>query len=343
MSILQKAEPEMAFLKMGIYGEAGSGKTYTASKVAIGLHKHSKAKKAIGFLDTETGSDFVLPMFNDAGIELMVAKTRAFKDLLDGIDEAEKDCSILILDSITHYWNEMVEAYCDKHNIAQLSLRHWQPIKQTWREFTKRYVNSNIHIIMCGRAADKWEDVEDSEGVKELKKVGTKMRAETETSYEPSLLVEMVKFHETARAGGGWTNRAWVVKDRFDIINHLSFDNPGFETFLPHVEKLNLGGKHKAVETGRNSKDLFDNKKLGAAYHRRHDELVDEIKAELQVAFPQQTADQKTAKLNLMKEIFGTRAFKVIEHMKNDDLEARLEVLKDHNGAKKKEEDHVSA
>lgn len=346
MSILQKAEPEMAFLKMGIYGDAGGGKTHTASKVAIGLHKYTKAKKPIAFLDTETGSDFVLPMFNDAGVELKVGKTRAFADLLDGIDEAEKDCSVLILDSITHYWNEMVEAYCEKHNIAQLSLRHWQPIKQTWREFTKRYVRSSLHIIMCGRAADKWEDVEDNEGVKELKKVGTKMRAETETAYEPSLLVEMVKFHETARAGGGWLNRAWVVKDRFDIINHLRFDNPDFEAFLPHIERLNLGGKHKAIEPGRSSVDLFDNKNLGAAYYRRHDELVEEIKAEFQVAYPLQNAEQKTARLNLMKEIFDTRAYKTIEHMKNDDLEMGLCKLRDHNEAKAKEtkeETHVTA
>ena len=66
------------------------------------------------------------------------------------------------------------------------------PLKAMWREFTDRYVNSKLHVIMRGRAGYIWDDVEDEEGVKELKKVGTKMKAEVETGYEPSLLIEMV-------------------------------------------------------------------------------------------------------------------------------------------------------
>jgi len=328
MSIFKEAKPEMAYLKMGVYGEGGSGKTFTATKVAIGLHRYIKSKKPITFLDTETGSDFVLRQYEEAKIKLLVAKTRAFSDLVDGIDEATGASDILICDSITHYWNEMVEAYCKKNNIKTLTLRHWQPIKKEWREYTTRYINSKIHFIMCGRAADKWEDVEDADGVKEMKKVGTKMRAETEIAYEPSLLVEMVKHHETARAGGGWINRAWVEKDRFDLINSCSFDNPGFETFLPHIERLNLGGDHKAVDMERNSEGRFDNDRSGIMYHRKHDELVENIKAEIYIAFPGQSAEEKTGRSNLMKEIFDTRSAKAVEHMNNSLLEAGLEKLK---------------
>jgi len=337
MNIFKEAKPEMAYLKMGVYGEGGSGKTFTATKVAIGLHKFIKSKKPITFLDTETGSDFVMQQFDEAKIKLMVAKTRAFSDLVDGIDEAAKTSDILICDSVTHFWNEMVDAYCEKNNIKSLTLRHWNPIKKEWREFTTRFINSKVHFIMCGRAADKWEDVEDADGVKEMKKVGTKMRAETEIAYEPSLLVEMVKFHETARAGGGWLNRAWIVKDRFDIINSLSFDNPDFKSFLPHIERLNLGGEHKAVDMTRNSKDRFNNDRSGIMYHRKHDELVENVKAEIYISFPAQSTEDKTGRSNLMKEIFDTRSAKEVEHMNNNDLEAGLEKLKLRNEKPEKE------
>jgi len=201
MSIFKTGELEMAFLKMGMYGGAGSGKTFTASDIAIGLHAFAKAKKPIYFLDTETGSDFVLDKFKDAKIKLLVAKSRAFKDLVAGVDEAEKKGSIIIIDSITHFWNELMDAYQKKHNLSRITLRHWIPLKQTWREFTEKFVNSKLHIIMCGRVGDVWEDVEDEEGVLETKRTGTKMKAEVETAFEPSLLVELVKHRKSSRAG----------------------------------------------------------------------------------------------------------------------------------------------
>jgi len=106
MSIFKTGELEMAYLKMGLYGAAGSGKTFTASDIAIGLHRFTEAKKPIYFIDTETGSDFVLEKFKKAKIKLLVAKSRAFKDLVAGVDEAEKKGSIILIDSITHFWND---------------------------------------------------------------------------------------------------------------------------------------------------------------------------------------------------------------------------------------------
>ena len=97
---------------------------------------------------------------------------------------------------------------------------------------------------MAGRSADKWEDVEDEEGIKELKKVGTKMRSETEIGYEPSLLIEMEQYRKSARIGGGWVNRAWVIKDRYNLLNGkyfefppfdgLTYNSSSFDTFFPN-------------------------------------------------------------------------------------------------------------
>jgi len=157
----------------------------------------------IGFADTEAGSDFVYDRFKKELDEtgFLVSKTRAFKDLLTIMDEAEKMCSIQINDSITHYWNEMLKSYSDKHNIKRISLKHWPELKQTWRDYSDRYVNSNLHIIMCGRSADIWEEVPDEEDVLELKKSGTKMKAEGEMGYESNLLVEM-KLHAIGAGRG---------------------------------------------------------------------------------------------------------------------------------------------
>ena len=337
MKLFEDSKMEMAYLKMGLYGEAGTGKSYTSSKVAIGLYKLIKAKKPVFFFDSETGSDFLIPMFKKEGVKLKTAKSRAFKDLLQAVDEAEQEASVLIIDSITHCWNEMLSAYQEKHNISRITLRHWIPLKQTWREFTNRYVNSHLHIIMCGRAGAIWDDVEDEEGVKELKKVGTKMKAEVETSYEPSILIELERLSQSAKAGSRWIHRAWVVKDRFDIINGKHFDNPGFESFLPHIEMLNIGGKHKAIEPNRDSKALFNNDRSGAAMFKKRDILVEEIKGAIKALYPNRNAEDEKSRLELMKKIFGTRSWKKIESMQNEDLENGLKSLEKEKPKKEEE------
>ncbi|MEE9510413.1 MAG: AAA family ATPase [Candidatus Bathyarchaeia archaeon] len=327
MTLLQKAKPEMAYLKLGIYGEAGSGKTHTSSKVAIGLHKHIKDKKAISFIDTETGSDFVLPMFKEEKIELLVAKTRAFADLLTVVGEAEKSSSILIVDSITHFWNELLISYQKKHNISRITLRHWIPLKQTWREFTDLFVNSKLHIIMAGRSAYIWDDVEDEEGVKELKKTGTKMRAETEMGYEPSLLVEMETVRTSPRTGAEWIHRAWVIKDRFDMIDGDHFDNPEFKSFLPHIKSLNLGGKHRAIDQERNSQEMFKDDNTGEARFKRLKILTEKVQNAVYRAFPGSTKQDKLGRLDLLKKAFDTDSWTAISTMRYEDLEVGLKII----------------
>src|SRR5690242_10339796 len=86
MGLFKPAGNTMAYFKAGFMGEAGSGKTHTASLVTIGLVQHLRklgvpgSEKPVFMLDTEQGSAWVKPMFDEAGIELMVAKTRTFMD-----------------------------------------------------------------------------------------------------------------------------------------------------------------------------------------------------------------------------------------------------------------------
>jgi hypothetical protein len=319
----------MAYLKLGIYGEAGSGKSFTSSLVAVGLSKLLHSTKPVGFVDTETGSDFLIPMYEREGVGLVRTKTRAFSDLLAIVDEAEKECSVLIVDSITHFWNELLDSYMKKNELKRISLKHWGPIKQTWREFTDRFVNSHLHIIIAGRSADKWEEVESPEdGAKELKKVGTKMRTETEMGYEPSLLVEMEAVQLTARAGGKLVHRAYVRKDRFDKINGQYFDDPTLETFMPHISLLNLGGDHMAIDTSRDSQDMFERGDTGEKRIIRKEIMLEKITNAMRLLYPGQTEKDKTSRILLLKEIFGTNSWtEVSSFFSNDKLDEGLKNL----------------
>jgi hypothetical protein len=148
MGLFMKAESTSAFLKMGIMGFAGSGKTYTAAHTAIGLVEYmqsvgvSYADKPVFFLDTETGSDWVKPQFEAAGIPLFTAKTRAFQDLLASVKEAEKDSSLLLVDSISHFWKEICDSYMKVKKRNRLQFEDWAFLKGEWGKFTDLFVNS---------------------------------------------------------------------------------------------------------------------------------------------------------------------------------------------------------
>lgn len=263
MSLFKPAEHTQAYLKAGFMGLAGSGKTHTSSNVAIGLIEHLKglgieyANRPVYFLDTETGSDYVKPLFDKHGIKMMQAKTRAFSDLVPAVREAEKEGSLLLIDSITHFWTEFTEAYARKRNRKRgLEFQDWAYLKSEWRRFTDAYVNSSLHIIMCGRMGYEYDFFQNEEnGKKELEKTGVKMKAETETGYEPSILVLMERQMEfdTKRQ----IRKAYILKERFNVIDGIEFTNPTFKHFLPHIQLLNLGGKQLGVDTSRTSDDLI--------------------------------------------------------------------------------------
>ena len=326
-SLFKKAENQSAYLKSGIMGFAGSGKSFTAMKIAIGLHEFTRNKKPVYYLDSETGSDFLIPRFDDRKIELCVRKSRAFVDLVASVDEAEKNGSILIIDSVSHHWTDLSTSYCKKKNKTQLTLRDWVPLKQEWRVFTDKYVNSKCHIIMCGRAGWEFDYKEDEDGIKELTKTGTKMKVESDMGYEPSLLIEMERVRkQNGKVGGDFIHRAWILKDRFDRINGQFFDDPGFEAFTPHVELLNLGGEHKGVEV-KDSQELFDSSKSASEYHKKREICLEEIQSEMVLKFGR-TDESKKGKINALRDIFKTSSWSAIEDMKLDVLAEGLEKIK---------------
>lgn len=308
------AENRSAFLKMGIFGFQGAGKSWTACNVAIGLHQCIKSKKPVGFIDSETGSDFQVERFKKAGVALEVDKSRAFEVLAADMREAEKNYDILIVDSITHFWRELMQAWKLKRHRQFISLRDFGPLKDEWSAgYTLPYINSRMHIIMVGRAANVYEDVEDSGGEEKTKsiKTGTKMSAEGETGFEPSLLVEMERVFQ--HDGGRYAREATVIKDRFGVLDGKTFIDPDFKVFLPHISLLNLGGEHLGVETAQSSEALFGDGGKSVAVRRQQQQiLTEEIEGLLVSAFPGQSVKEKKAKADIVQVAFNTRSWTAI-------------------------------
>lgn len=331
--LLRKAENTSCYAKIGILGFAGTGKTYFATNISIGLHKYLKSRKPVAFLDSETGSDYSIPRFQEAKIELLTFKTRAFSDLLRIVQEAEQKCSILIIDSISHFWTELQNAYMRKKKINRMLFQHWLPVKTEWRRFTDVFLNSKLHIIICGRAGWEYDFTEDEEGKKELIKTGTKMRVESELGYEPSLLLEIERMkirpsNTKSEIEMELMYRTYVLKDRADKINGKYFDNAVFENILPHIKYLNIGGKHLAVDTTRTSEALFDSNGSGWERAKKKEIALENIKNELLKRWDNRTRFDQLCKIECLKQIFLTGSWKAVEGSPLEHLEKGLKMIK---------------
>lgn len=338
MTMLKKAENKMAYAKVGIYGTAGSGKTYSAALIAIGLHKFAGCTKPIGMFDTEPAASYIIPLFEKAGIEFLVYdESRALRDLMAFMKEAEESCSIVIVDSITHVWRDTQESYLAKINeglarknkkaITKLEFHHWGPIKGAWATFTDRFLASRLHVIVCGRAGSVYEyQVNEESGKRELITTGTRMATEKELGYEPSLLIEMVP----TREDGKMVNRAFIQKDRSARLNGDEIDFPNFDKLEPHFAALNLTGPHfESMET-RDSKEMFqeDGSDSWTAEQRNRQIWAEEVQGLLTKHFPTMTADDKKAKADWIERTFQTRSWTKVENMQAEAIKAGFETLK---------------
>jgi hypothetical protein len=351
MSILQPAQHQMAFGKVGFYGDTGSGKTFTAVCTAIGLYKFAKCTKPIGFFDTEPALSYVLPLFEAAGIKVLSCVSRSFSDLMTFMDEAERECDISIIDSVTHPWRDIQKSYMDKTNdlrkqrgqksIQKLEFHHWGPIKDEWGKFTDKFLSSKMHVIICGRASSIYEYQTNDQGKKELITNGTKMATEKELGHEPSLLIEMIKHRENGRI----INRAFIEKDRSNILNGNEIDfqphkgvdlekiNQVFEKIRPHFEHLNLNGKHFDSLNQRDSKDLYPDVDADEwpSEQRQRTILSEEIQGLIVKHYPGQTVEEKKCKADLLERFFNTRSWtKISENTPSQILKEALHKMRMH-------------
>lgn len=371
-SPFQVATNQKAFMKVGIYGFGGSGKTYTSCQLAKGIYERLDDKKPVAFVDTETGSDDAVHWFKEWGIPFINTKSRSFVTLMEAVKFAEANCSVLIVDSITHIWRDMQDSYkkaktanllrrkgMSEKDIeagfasgkfqpaTRLSFADWGPLKDEWGRFTDAYLNSKLHVIICGRAGWEYDFFEDDEGDKHIEKTGSKMKAETELSYEPSLLIEMrreAKDVDDRRIDARfWDHVAYILKDRTTLIDGKRFVNPTFDNFMPVWQRLNVGGDHVGVTVEGDSSALFAREGFGVAETKRKVEIIlEEIQGDLTSAFPGRSTEETKAKTDLIQGAFGTRSWTAVSGMDLPALKAGREKLRgliEAEKAKPKKED----
>lgn len=244
----RKAETKQAALKIGIYGKSGTGKTFTSLLFAEGLVKGTN--KRIAYVDTETGTAFYCKHVADRAVhpeafDFDVLHTRSITEVIREVKRlSPSEYGVVIIDSITHLWEAAKESYTGKLTKAgQPPFHAWAKIKRPYKELITFLLSSPMHVFICGREGNLYEEDEDSG---ELKMVGTKMKSEGETPYEPHILLQMDQIRNTKDPVA--KVRAFVEKDRTGVLSGRAYVNPNFDMMIKPLLSL-LGDEQASITT----------------------------------------------------------------------------------------------
>lgn len=285
MAGFRKAKAEQAALKLGLYGEAGRGKTFTALLFAEGLAKLSG--KRVAYLDTEHGTDFYCKAVAQRGVhpdafDFDAMYTRSLTEVLQAVKglDPQQHC-VVVIDSITHLWEAAMAAYQGQLTKANTIPMHaWARIKKPYKELMKILLESPMHVIICGRQKTVYGE-DDTTG--ELKAEGVTMRAEGETPYEPHILIRL----ELDRHKGSEVSKvvAFAEKDRTGVLAGRTFVNPTFDSVCKPL--LPLLGDTQAKILGGDEAAAVDAENLSQQENQREERsanILREYKAKIDLA-----------------------------------------------------------
>lgn len=206
MTNFKKATKKQAKLRLALFGVSGSGKTYSALRIAKGLGG------SIAVIDTENHSACKYSDRFDFDVcECEKATINNICLLLQ--DASEYD--VLIIDSLTHAWDELIT---EVNQIAKAKFHGntfsaWSEGTPKQRAFIKALLNFKGHLIVTMRSETNWEVQENSEGKKMPVRIGTQPKQGKNIEYEFDMLININQDHT-----------GYVLKDRTGKYQDQCFD-----------------------------------------------------------------------------------------------------------------------
>src|SRR5262249_46201912 len=156
MANFQNPTSLKAALKMGLYGPAGSGKTFTALLLAEGLAQH--AGRRVAYCDTEQDTAFYSQHVAERAVhpeafDFDVLHTKAITEVLAAVRGLElASYGVLVIDSMTHLWDSCRNAYTGRSTKnGAIPLHAWGSIKKPYRDLMHLLLSLPVHVLICGR------------------------------------------------------------------------------------------------------------------------------------------------------------------------------------------------
>lgn len=190
------ATKAQARLRLGLIGIAGSGKTYSALRIAKGLGGR------IALIDSENGSASKYagnPVAFDVATLAGDFSPQRYIDAIKGAGKAGYD--VLIIDSLSHAWSgtggalELVDR-AQKRNQGGNSFTAWRDITPLHNALIDAILQSPCHVIATMRAKTEYIMEANERGKMVPKKIGTKPIQRDGMEYEFDVVGDLTQDHD---------------------------------------------------------------------------------------------------------------------------------------------------
>jgi nucleoside-triphosphatase THEP1 len=191
----KKATRAQARLRLGLIGPAGSGKTYTALRIAAGLGGK------IAVIDTERGSASLY--MGERGIEFDVIELDSYEveHFIDAIQAAAAGgYTTLIIDSLSHAWAGKggILEYVDKagkRNQGGGNFGAWRDATPRHNALVDAILGAPLHVICTLRSKVEYV-VENVGGRTQVRKVGLQPVQRDGLEYEFTVVGDVTQEHD---------------------------------------------------------------------------------------------------------------------------------------------------
>lgn len=204
-----KAKKEKIWTKVLLGGSSGSGKTYSALRLATGLAK--KCGSGIAAIDTEAGRiRYYANEFDFSDMQLTEPFTP--EKYIEAINEAvSSGFKVLIIDSISHEWNYCVDIH-DK--MPGNSWTNWSKVTPRHDAFMEKILQAPIHIIATVRGKDEYV-LEEKNGKQTPKKVGLGFKQRDGVEYNYTATFNIAQDTHIAEATKDNTH---IFEGRYEVL-----------------------------------------------------------------------------------------------------------------------------
>ena len=268
MSNFKKATKKQAKLRLALFGVSGSGKTYSALRLAKGLGG------SIAVIDTE---NHTACKYSDRfDFDVCECEKASINNIVNLLNEAS-EYDVLIIDSLTHAWDELLDEVnrIAKTKFGGNSWSAWSEGTPKQRAFIKSLLDFKGHLIVTMRSETSWEVTENDKGKKVPVRIGTAPKQGKSIEYEFDMLMQLSQDHS-----------ALVLKDRtgkyqdecIDLINEELGKQLGEWLSDGEVVKEEKTLTDSDVEIFKQMSDIKDMEEL-ATFFKSHYKLVNDVDA----------------------------------------------------------------
>jgi RecA/RadA recombinase len=237
MITIQKAVKHKAKLRLALSGPSGSGKSFTALELAMGLANGGK----VGAVDSECGSlslyadkfDFdVYEMKGSYSPENYTAAIKEFERL---------GYAVLIIDSLSHAWCG-VDGALDQVDKAVMKSQSknsyfaWRNVTPLHNELVDTILQSNMHIIVTMRVKTDYVIEKNGHGKDVPKKIGL-----------APIMRDGIEYEFTVTGDLDMEHNLMIGKTRIDILDGKVYHKATREVSATMLKWLNEG-EDKPVE-----------------------------------------------------------------------------------------------